>query len=121
MNCLSNSAGSIFNSLLHHGDRVFAIAEIMEHGEQRIPAPLLVDVIADSARLEIADDHLLRRGGMYESAIQLRHRQQLLILDRQNYVRTQPVAPIRRDRRLFVDRHAFRKPARHAVSGRGRA
>src|ERR1017187_10716134 len=49
--------------LADHRGGLFARAEIVQHGEQRIPAEFVVDVIADPASLKITDDDLRRRHG----------------------------------------------------------
>ena len=96
---------------------VLVVAEIAQHGEQRRPAPLIVDVIADAAGLEVTHHHLLGAGRMHEAAVQLRDRQQLLILDGHDDGRSEAVAPLRRDGGLFVHRQALGEPARHVGIG----
>ncbi len=71
--------GLDFQFLADHGGGVVAVAEIVHHGEQRVPAPLLGDVIDRFAGLEIADDHLRGYVGMDEAAVELGDRQQLLV------------------------------------------
>ena len=57
-NCLSNSAGSIFNSLRITAGVSHVVGEILQHGENGVPAPLIGDEIADAAGLVIAHQHL---------------------------------------------------------------
>ena len=83
----------------------------------RVPAPFFGDEIDDAARLEVADDHLLRTLGMNETAVQFRNGQKLLLLDGFDLVRAEPVAPFGRDGGLFMHGQAFGEPARHAAAG----
>ena len=114
-NSLSKSAGSIFRFLRTTVAVSWFLREVVEHGEQRVPAPLVVDVIADLAGLEVADGDLRGRRGVDEAAVELGDGQKLFLFDGGDLVGAEAVAPFGRDGGLFVDGEAFGKPAGHAV------
>src|ERR1700684_4456189 len=91
----------------------------MDHVKQFALTPLAVDVVADAPCLEIRDDHLRRIFRKDKSAVQLGHRQQLLISDSNQDLRRYAITPLRGYLGLLMHGKAFRKPARHpAVGGR---
>ena len=93
-------------------------AEIPKHGQQRLPTPFLVDVIADLTGLEVTNDDLVWITRPRKTLIERRNRQQLLIFQRPNRAGVQPVAPFRVHRRLLMHRQPLGKPPRHPMLGR---
>ncbi len=91
----------------------------MHHLDQLLRAPAALDEVADAARLVVRDDHLLGVLGVDESAVELRDRQQLLLLHRDDDAGREAVGPLRVGLSLFVNRQPFGEPARHAVVGGG--
>ncbi len=82
--------------LLDHVRRGLDLREGVHHVEQLVGAPAALDVIADAARLEIGDDHLLGILGADEAAVEIGDREQLLVADGDQNVRRDAVAPLRR-------------------------
>ena len=99
---------------LDHLRRSLQRAQNVNHVQQLVVTPLLGDVVADLAGLEIRNNHLRRIGRVDETAIEFRHRQQFLSSDGLDHVGSSD-RPSRARRRLFVHRHPFGEPARDAI------
>ena len=89
----------------------------MHHIEQLVVAPAALDVIADSTRLIVGDDHLRGVFGPDKAAVELRHRKELFIANGDYNLRRHAIAPLGRGFGFLMNREAFGEPARYAMVG----
>ena len=118
-NCSSNCFRRQAERLLDDVGRGPDLGERVHHLDQLVRAPAALDVVADAARLIVRDQDLLRVFWPDESPVELRDRQELLLLEGDDDVRCEAVAPPGVGLSLLVNRQAFGEPARHAVVGGG--
>ena len=114
--CLSNSSGAEVQVRLDRLRRRLRCRKRMHHAHQFVACP---NAPRCNRRWLPAwkYDTITCDGysGEDKAPVDLRHRQQLLIADRQQHVRRQPIGPQRVRLPFLMHRQALRKPARHAV------
>jgi hypothetical protein len=91
--------------------------EGVEHFKDLGPAPAFVDVVANAAGLEVADDDLIRVGGADEAAVKGGDGEEFFLLHGPEDLGGDAFAPFRVGGGLFVDGDAFGEPAGNAVVG----